>query len=33
MRFEIVQIDSRNPVVGIVVYEEPTPIVFRIGLR
>ena len=33
MSFEIAQIDPRNPVVGIVVYEQPAAIVFRIGLR
>ena len=33
VRFEIVQIDPRDPIVGVVVYEQPAAIVFGIGLR
>src|SRR5262249_45970744 len=33
VRFEIAQIDARDTIVCIVVYEKPTPVVLRIGLR
>src|SRR6266851_5407348 len=33
MRLEIAQINPRNAVVGVVVYEQPAAIVFGIGLR
>jgi hypothetical protein len=33
VRFEIAQIDPGDPVVGDIVYEQPTTIVFGIGLR
>ena len=33
VRFEIAQIDPRDAVVGVVVYEQPAAIVFRLGLR
>ena len=33
VRFEIAQINPRDPVIGVVVYEQPAAIVFRIGLR
>src|SRR5262249_12040444 len=33
MSLEVMQIDARDPVIGVVVYEEPAAIVFRRGLR